>query len=293
MAVVDGCNERNERKCVAWVDDDPSLRRLVALALEDLPIDLHLLSDAEAARALLQNTPVDLLVTDLMLPGESGFSLLASLAQILPSTLRRPKVMVFSARSDLPGSAVTQRHGVWRVLVKPVPMQSLRACVTEALAAPGEAADEAASASGPACAPSMYAVTSACSAASVPRPDQARVVAEMFGGQTTLYETYLASCRQQLPLDLAAGDAALAKGNLAALLHVVHNIKGVLNGLGYRAGGQLAAMLEEALMPALQPAGPEGTPLLHAVALEQAWAAVTAAVLDGPLNPASGGLSAP
>jgi DNA-binding response OmpR family regulator len=267
MADVDGRNERNERKCVAWVDDDPSLRRLVALALEDLPIDLHLLSDAVAARALLQNTPVDLLVTDLMLPGESGLSLLASLAQILPSTLRQPKVMVFSARNDLPNSAVSQLYGVSRVLVKPIPMQSLRACVTEALAAPDEAADEAAS-------------------ASVPRPDQARVVAEMFGGQTTLYETYLASCRQQLPLDLAAGDAALAKGNLAGLLHVVHNIKGVLNGLGYRAGGQLAATLEEALMSALPPAGPEETPLLHPVALQQAWAAVTAAVLDGPLNSA-------
>lgn len=287
MAGVDG---RDKCKRVAWVDDDPSLRRLVALALEDLPIDLHLLPDAAAARALLQTTPVDLLVTDLMLPGESGLSLLASLAQVLPSNLRRPRVVVFSARSDLPTAAESQRWGIWRVLAKPAPMQTLQACVVQALADTDEASDGAperlASEAGAASVPSSSALAPARPAASELRPDQARVVAEMFGGQTTLYEAYLASCRQQLPLDLAAGDAALAIGDRVALLHLVHTIKGVLHGLGYRAGGQMAAQVEQALMPALNTASPAGTALMDLAALEQAWVAVRAAVLDGPLSTA-------
>ncbi len=287
MGGVDG---RGERKRVAWVDDDPSLRRLVALALEDLPIDLHLLPDAAAARALLQTTPVDLLVTDLMLPGESGLSLLASLEQVLPGNLLRPKVVVFSARSDLPTDDESQRRGIWRVLAKPASMQTLQACLTQALAdtdvAPYGATDRVVAGAGAASVPSRPAPAPARAAASEPRPDKAHVVAEMFGGQATLYEAYLASCRQQLPLDLAAGEAALATGDRLALLHLVHNIKGVLHGLGYRAGGQLAAQLEQALMPALNPGSPVGTTLLHLAALEQAWAAVRAAVLDGPLSTA-------
>jgi DNA-binding response OmpR family regulator len=251
------------RQRVAWVDDDPGVRRFVGMALEDLAVELHLLADAADARTLLRQQPVDLLVTDLMLPGESGLSLLESLRDTVPAAHAVPRVVVFSARADLPGFAELQRWGVWRVLSKPAPLQVLLACVADALAA-----TPAAQQPGP--------------QAWHPQPDRAAVVAELFGGQEALFEAYLASCREQLPLDLAAGDTALARGDLAALLRLTHNIKGVLGGLGYPAGKQLAATLEDALLLAVQ-APAEVSPRLQPAALASAWAQVSAAVLAGPL----------
>jgi CheY-like chemotaxis protein len=67
------------RPRVVCVDDDASIRRFVELALEDLPVELLTCADATTARELLRQGPVALLITDLMMPGESGFELLASL----------------------------------------------------------------------------------------------------------------------------------------------------------------------------------------------------------------------
>lgn len=252
---------RQERRCVAWVDDDPGVRRFVQLALEDLPIDLHLLPDAAAARQLLRQQPVDLLVTDLMLPGESGLALLESLARTVPAAQAMPRLVVFSARADLAAATELQRWGVWRVLAKPAPLQVLLTCVQDALA--------------PAPAPPDPAQPAH------PPPEKSRVVAEFFGGQAALFEAYLASCRQQLPLDLAAGDAALARGDHAALLHLAHNLKSVLRGLGYPAAAGLAATLENILLPGGGIAAPAPA---HPETVAAAWMRVRAAVQAGPLG---------
>ena len=61
------------------VDDDPEIRRLVAGYLADQGMRTLTADDAEAARHRLGTTSVDLVVLDVMLPGESGLELLAAL----------------------------------------------------------------------------------------------------------------------------------------------------------------------------------------------------------------------
>lgn len=259
--------------CVAWLDDDASVRKLVAMALEDLPIELQLCGTVQAAREVLLRQPVQLLVTDLMLPGENGCMLLEELDALTAHSAagQRPRVVVFSARSDLPAQADLQRWNVWRVLSKPAPLASLLACVREALGlAPADTGGR--HPAGPDAAPA--AAPAAPDDAAAPTDRRSQAVAAFFGGDAALFDAFEASCRQQLPLDIAAADRALRAHDAQALLHLVHNFKGVLRGLGYAAAAAQAAQLERQLQ-----AGDASSQ----AAMAPGWAALRAALLQGPL----------
>lgn len=62
------------RPRVLLVEDDPSLRRFVALALDELDIQLLRCASVAEAVEVLSQGPVRLVLTDLMMPGESGLA---------------------------------------------------------------------------------------------------------------------------------------------------------------------------------------------------------------------------
>lgn len=57
------------------VDDEPQMRAIVAFALETQGFDCLEAGTAEEAWALVETTALDLIVLDVMLPGENGISL--------------------------------------------------------------------------------------------------------------------------------------------------------------------------------------------------------------------------
>ena len=69
---------------VLFVDDDPSIRQLVELALEELAIELVICASAAEARKALRQAPVKLLITDLMMPVMNGLVLIRALRQLAP-----------------------------------------------------------------------------------------------------------------------------------------------------------------------------------------------------------------
>lgn len=211
---------------VILVEDDASLRRFVALALEDLDLDLVACVDVPSAMAALQAGPARLLITDLMLPGESGESLLERLHRE-PGLKGAARVAVFSAGLTV---AVRQRLeglGVWRLLSKPVSVADLAACVTDALR------DEAPAAPVPAVG---VTAAEAASAAAIDRH---------FGGNADLYRAFRASCLAQFTEDLRQGDTACRSENTAQLRRIAHSLKSVLLTLGHHAASQAARELED------------------------------------------------
>ena len=56
------------------VDDDPELRRLIGEFLGKHGFDVALAPDAKGMDAVLDRQRVDLIVLDLMMPGEDGLS---------------------------------------------------------------------------------------------------------------------------------------------------------------------------------------------------------------------------
>ncbi|MFM7314498.1 MAG: response regulator, partial [Cyanobium sp.] len=63
-----------------WVvDDDPELRRMLGTYLSDQGYDVRCLSSGEQLQVRLSEQRPDLLVLDLMLPGDDGLTLLRRL----------------------------------------------------------------------------------------------------------------------------------------------------------------------------------------------------------------------
>jgi len=75
-------------------------------------------------------------------------------------------------------------------------------------------------------------------------PGVAAVVAARFGGDAALYHAFAAACAEQFALDVVAGRAACAAGDLAVLRRLAHNLKSALSLLGRDAASSLAAQVE-------------------------------------------------
>jgi two-component system OmpR family response regulator len=63
------------------VDDDTSLREHVAKYLSDHGYQVHAAADGKAMEAVLAEAPIDLIILDVMMPGEDGLSICRRLAE--------------------------------------------------------------------------------------------------------------------------------------------------------------------------------------------------------------------
>lgn len=84
-------------KRILIVDDDPNIRRIVAMALtDDSPYEVHAVSSGEAALLAIARQPVDLLFTDIRMPGMSGLELVKHVHELDPKTA----VIVFTVSPE-------------------------------------------------------------------------------------------------------------------------------------------------------------------------------------------------
>jgi len=216
------------RPRIVCVDGDAAFRRFVGLTLEDLPVEVLTCADAVAARDALRQGPAALLITDLMMPGESGFDLLASLAAD-PSLRGGALLAVFSTGLDAATRACLECLDVWRELDKPVSAQSLRDCIAQAVAGPPNPPRPAAAAS-----------TAHFSDA------ERQTIRDLFGGDAGLFAAFLDLAFKQFVLDRQALAAAVQAADWPAVHRQAHSLKGALATLGDAAGGALAHTLENA-----------------------------------------------
>ena len=226
---------------VLFVDDDPSIRQLVELALEELDIELVICASAAEARQALRQAPVKLLITDLMMPLESGFDLLQQL-QDDPGLRAGALQVVFSAGLMNADNRARLAHlDIWRELPKPISVLDLEKCVMDAMAQPGAAAAPATPPGG-----LESAADSAAPAASA--DSAALAIARNFGGDEVLYRAFLDVCVEQFPSDMADAEKSLAQRDATTLRRVAHNLKSVLFTLGRESASEKARALEVAAM---------------------------------------------
>ncbi|MES2610374.1 MAG: response regulator [Pseudomonadota bacterium] len=212
---------------VLLVEDDASITRFIGMALEDLGVDLVLCADVECALVALQEQPARLIITDLMLPGLSGFDLLRRL-QADPALHGAAKVAIFSAGINAAALAQLEPLPVWRILRKPASVAQLQGCVQDALAGPAGLAPAVAQVP----APAGEAV------------NDADAIATYFAGNAALFHAYRAKCLVQFAHDLVVGDGALGAGDLPALQRLSHSLATVFCTLGWQADSAVAKGLE-------------------------------------------------
>ncbi len=238
---------------VLLVEDDASIARFIEMALEDQGLELTVCVDVESALATLHEGPVQLIITDLMLPGLSGFDLVERL-HAQPALLAGAKVVIFSAGIGAGSQERLERLGIWRVLRKPASVAQLLACVDEAFADAADACAVEASGMQPEVAP---------------EPSDSDAITAYFGGDAVLFQAYRAKCLVQFADDLAAGDAALRTADLPALQRLAHSLSTVFCTLGWTGDGSTAKTLE-----GLAAAG-------DAQASAIAWSSVRVRLLEG------------
>lgn len=113
-------------KRILIVDDDPNIRRIVSLALtDDSPYEVQSVSSAEAALLHIARQPVDLLFTDIRMPGMSGLELVQRVRELDPKTA----VIVFTVSpEDLTQEKAAQLK-IDCLLEKPISPERMRLAV--------------------------------------------------------------------------------------------------------------------------------------------------------------------
>nr|WP_044200690.1 response regulator [Oscillochloris trichoides] len=110
-------------KRILVVDDDPDIRRIVLLALsDDSPYTIQAVSSAEAALLHISRHPVDLLFTDIRMPGMSGLELVRQVHELDPNTA----VVVFTVSPEELTPQRAEELKVDYLLAKPVEPDKLR-----------------------------------------------------------------------------------------------------------------------------------------------------------------------
>ena len=204
------------------LEDDPTVRRFVGMALQRLGAEAVLCATVAEATRALEGREFQAIVTDLRLPDGTGESFIAALApyrQAYPAC----QVVVSSGALDPETRSRLQQLQVDQMLTKPLELQQLKDLVASAA--------EGARAAPPGPPPEGS-------------PAQ-RALQVHFGGNERLFAQYRSLCLAQFPSDMAQADAALQRGDGAALQHTGHNLKTVLRLLGWEQPAELAARLEQ------------------------------------------------
>jgi two-component system, OmpR family, response regulator len=115
------------------VDDDPGLRELLDGYLRDSGFEVQTVADGEAMGAELARTPFDLIVLDLMLPGEDGLTLCRRLRA--HSTV---PIMMLTARGDEFERVLGLEMGADDYLAKPFSPRELLARIRSILRRAGD-----------------------------------------------------------------------------------------------------------------------------------------------------------
>ena len=108
---------------VLLADDNADIREYVGRLLEGAGYAVEAVSDGAAALAAARRNPPDLILTDVMMPGRSGFDLLAEVRR--EPSLRETPVVLLSARAGEEARLDGLRQGADEYLVKPFSAREL------------------------------------------------------------------------------------------------------------------------------------------------------------------------
>ncbi len=83
--MIEGTGDDSEMiETILVVEDDASLRRLTQVQLDKLGYKTRVAEDVAGGLEILRREPVDLVICDLHLPGESGLDLLKKVRASVP-----------------------------------------------------------------------------------------------------------------------------------------------------------------------------------------------------------------
>ncbi|MGE5486966.1 MAG: sigma-54-dependent transcriptional regulator [bacterium] len=117
------------RKRILVVDDDESLRRVMQVQLQQSGYDAAAAASGAEALERLATVPVDLVLTDLKMPGMSGLDLLKRIRAEYPEVI----VVLITAYGAVETAVEAMRSGAYDYVTKPVNIDELKIVLDRAL----------------------------------------------------------------------------------------------------------------------------------------------------------------
>lgn len=114
---------------ILLVEDEEVLRRSLVKALERSNHEVRSAESAEAALALVEDGPPDLLITDQRMPGMSGHELLIAVKAAHPHV----GVILITAHGTIEGAVAAMRDGAMDYLRKPIDLHEFTLVVSRCL----------------------------------------------------------------------------------------------------------------------------------------------------------------
>lgn len=184
---------------ILLLEDDPLMQRFVSMAIDDTDCELTCCGNVTQALKELETRQFDFILTDLMLPGESGLSFIRKL--FADATLTNgAELIALSAGIEPTVGQELALLGVSRQLLKPVSVSTLHDLFNRdsSIESPAQ------------------------------QTSSLEAVQRYFGGEQALYRQFKEQSRPQFRLDALKGDALLDAQDLAALHQLAHSLKSVL-----------------------------------------------------------------
>jgi CheY-like chemotaxis protein len=125
MRLIEG-KHRSPRILV--VDDEESIRLLLIRILEPLGYTVDVAADADAALEMMRQTPADVALCDIRMPGHDGGWLIERLQGLYPETA----IVIATGMHEL-DPRLTLGPGVIGYVTKPFAAKAVRDIVTQAL----------------------------------------------------------------------------------------------------------------------------------------------------------------
>lgn len=118
------------------VDDEANIRRILQVAFEKCGYDVLVAEDAFRAQTILREQPVSCVVTDVTMPGATGYELQTWIAAEFPQV----PVIIMTAFGTIPQAIKAIRDGAFEFVTKPFDLENLKKIVAAALS---DGADQA------------------------------------------------------------------------------------------------------------------------------------------------------
>jgi len=126
MTVMEGPDlVRKKLGTILVVEDDASLRRLTQVQLDKLGYQTRIAADVSEGLDILRREQVELVISDLHLPSESGIDLLRKVRTEYPET----KFVIVTAYGSINTAIEAMKSGAYDYLTKPLHPVELRALV--------------------------------------------------------------------------------------------------------------------------------------------------------------------